>query len=660
MKGIKFVLFSALVVFTLSSCDFFYNKTPDEIISGNEGNENNSGENTPNQEGDDGPEVDLSEVLEEINGCFTDSDGIVFSGIRAVEADGGISMEIDSDAKVEIGGFSDGIGYIDVRRYFDAKNSFIESIKNLEKKYPNILTSEIVAQLEASVHFDYESNIAGSTFYIRMSDVSQIAIAFNAKYTKFKFSSEYGNSYPLGTEKSTGFGEDDHAWEEIIPGIKMLYLFDGEETCSNDWWEYLHIYNHVFFAIVSDYEISRLAVDFEGTANPLYSSLEYTYPDISWWRYRGEGFESYYRLLEGGVLAENPDTHFSLLNTENSSLEGIMFFSDFPYKSLVDVMVNSDELPDLNLFNYNFKLVNRSKPYSEWNCYGYNLEKLIPHYLSIKGELWKYKDGSYWQTTGIIAYCYDAKDALTETSSKRMFDDSGNLHSDISTNSSLMEKISINPEFASYLIKNGVSLKNVIIKEGTWTHITESKGLGTIANSVVNADMSGEDKANVKGIVRFNGKTPKNFATNDSEDVLTKVIIGEFNTETEYKTGRYDITALNPTDQKTVVNKGAKGYYYLEDKNGSNNKNDLLLSEGQVFIFPSENYYRTNATTAVEYPNSDFEEYGNSGEKANMLNGVKLEKGSGTIPSNSLQTRANNIKLTPIQKLLLDDQHIYG
>ena len=653
MKGIKFVLFSALVVFTLSGCDFFYNKTPDEIISGNEGNENNSGENTQNQEGDDGPEVDLSGVLEEINGCFADSDGIVFSGIRAVEADGGISMEIDSDAKVEIGGFSDGIGYIDIRRYFDAKNSLIESIKNLEKKYPNILTSEIVAQLEASVHFDYESNIAGSTFYIRMSDVSQIAIAFNAKYTKFKFSSEYGNSYPLGTEKSTGFGEDDHAWEEIIPGIKMLYLFDGEETCSNDWWEYLHIYNHVFFAIVSDYEISRLAVDFEGTANPLYSSLEYTYPDISWWRYRGEGFESYYRLLEGGVLAENPDTHFSLLNTENSSLEGIMFFSDFPYKSLVDVMVNSDELPDLNLFNYNFKLVNRSKPYSEWNCYGYNLEKLIPHYLSIKGELWKYKDGSYWQTTGIIAYCYDAKDALTETSSKRMFDDSGNLHSDISTNSSLMEKISINPEFASYLIKNGVSLKNVIIKEGTWTHITKSPGLGTIANSVVNADMSGEDKANVKGIVRFNGKSPKNLAGTDPTKTIHTQNDDADNLETSGVA--IDVSRLSSEAQDKIYNNMFSDVYYEgtadQIKNYSNDSHHICVYFETTGASGKKSYKGLN----YDYTNEALEKYGNTGEEPKKPDDIN-ERDDKT----GLQARANNIKLTPVQKLLLDDQHIYG
>ncbi len=644
MKGIKFVLFSALVVFTLSSCDFFYNKTPDEIISGNEGNEKNSGENTQNQEGDDGPEVDLSGVLEEINGCFADSDGIVFSGIRAVEADGGISMEIDSDAKVEIGGFSDGIGYIDVRRYFDAKNSFIESIKNLEKKYPNILTSDIVAQLEASVHFDYESNIAGSTFYIRMSDVSQIAIAFNAKYTKFKFSSEYGNSYPLGTEKSTGFGEDDHAWEEIIPGIKMLYLFDGEETCSNDWWEYLHIYNHVFFAIVSDYEISRLAVDFEGTANPLYSSLEYTYPDISWWRYRGEGFESYYRLLEGGVLAENPDTHFLLLNTENSSLEGIMFFSDFPYKSLVDVMVNSDELPDLNLFNYNFKLVNRSKPYSEWNCYGYNLEKLIPHYLSIKGELWKYKDGSYWQTTGIIAYCYDAKDALTETSSKRMFDD------DNTVNSSAHK---IDTGFAAYLLDKGVVVKNVVIGD-VGENWPSDKGLvGTLANSAVNTNMDNKDSLCVQGIVRFNGKSPKNLAGTDPTKTIHTQNDDADNLETSDVA--IDVSRLSSEAQDKIYNNMFSDVYYEgtadQIKNYSNDSHHICVYFETTGASGKKSYKGLN----YDYTNEALEKYGNTDEKPKYPDDTN-ERDDKT----GLQARANNIKLTPIQKLLLDDQHIYG
>ncbi|MBR6080087.1 MAG: hypothetical protein IKP60_08030 [Treponema sp.] len=336
----------------------------------------------------------------------------------------------------------------------------------------------------------------------------------------------------------------------------------------------------------------------------------------------------YYR---GGFIFGD-DTNIDILGDTK-----IFFYA--PEKSDFENIKN-EERSILNILQRNTQFSNLRLELSDNNIYGLDLDKIYEKNKE-NIEFFKGKDGELK---------YDAKEALTETSSKRMFDDSGNLHSDISTNSSLMEKISINPEFASYLIKNGVSLKNVIIEEGTWTHITESQGLGTIANSVVNAGMSGEDKANVKGIVRFNGKSPKTFAT----DLFSKIIIGEngYNNQTVYEdSGRYDISRLG-VNQETIIKKKQGNYLYLSTAYSSETP-----IASQTFIF-SDGTYNSNMNGGHEFPNSVFEKHGN-GETVSDTDGETLTLGKGTLSSKS-QARANNIKLTPIQKLLLDDQHIYG
>lgn len=360
-------------------------------------------------------------------------------------------------------------------------------------------------------------------------------------------------------------------------------------------------------------------------------------------------------LYKGGLLFPKTEgASVELLNQKDKKISADIWISDFK-----DSTSNS-------IFNYISKITDDDLPIlssfwpigttTENNIYNTEIETIIKKYYNLTSKV---ESGSQ---KGIIldALEYDAKDVLNGTSSKRMFDDSGNLNSDISSNQSLQDKISINPEFASYLIKNGVNLKNVIIKEGTWT----SNGLGTIVNSVVNADMSGVDKVYVKGLVRFNGKSPKDFRT----ETTAKIILTQFDESMSYHRGinlMYDISNLGD-NQNTIINdKNTANIFYLSsDKESLFDKLYTGIDFAQAYIIYDKNTntakYKANSGNIKEYSNKALEDWGNSDVSPSPIN---LKEGTGTIDyNNSMSTlsRANNIKLTPVQKLLLDDQHIYG
>ena len=86
-------------------------------------------------------------------------------------------------------------------------------------------------------------------------------------------------------------------------------------------------------------------------------------------------------------------------------------------------------------------------------------------------------------------------------------------------------------------------------------------------------------------------------------------------------------------------------------------------------IYIGDKYYKaaSDGITHTNYTNISREKYAyeaviKSNTNENILkrsneNLVRLNDDATSIPATS---RVNNIKLTPVQKLLLDDQHIYG
>ena len=260
---------------------------------------------------------------------------------------------------------------------------------------------------------------------------------------------------------------------------------------------------------------------------------------------------------------------------------------------------------------------------------------------------------------------YDARDALKtgeldnegKTVYKPMFDNN-NLNPALESNTD----ITIDADFASFLLSKDVSVKNVVIDNTkAWPDSRKSQLGGTLVNSVVKTSMEKVEGLKVKGLVRFEQKSPKNFS--GSNDGLTKIILTKYNGGTSYYSGgTYDISEINnASNQSVIVNEGGTGYYYM----GSGNTSQQTQTS-KVFIFPNGDYKNgaDNGASAGAYrygyiySNEDIEKSGN-GEDIPETKRKALKKDSGNIYTDNI-SRANNIKLTPMQKLLLDDQHIYG
>ena len=380
----------------------------------------------------------------------------------------------------------------------------------------------------------------------------------------------------------------------------------------------------------------RTALDFTGDASQkvLVDCSPNAVEDGDSGKVRYTNFSKYYR---GGILYKDAD--ISLTNDT-----GI-----FVYKSNKgDFSTEDSRSSVLDIFKAKdarfSKLTLQS---SDKNLYGVIDEELYQKYydrISLAGE-------------------YDAKEAL---GGETMFNDTS---AGYNTNAH-----TIDVNFAEYLLNRRVDIKNVVVSGSLPTGEDLEQPFGTLINAVVESDMSRFKGLKVKGIVRFNGKSPKSFHNAGSGD-LTKLILKQYDKETQYPDGdgiRIDISSLDDAEQIAVLNQHVvsggsdsyrKGFYYL----GVNQKN-LQPKSGQVYIFSDGTYEKNTDTDDKEYPDSGYEKDGN-GEDVSSL-GILLENIKGKIEPYPLKekvqttqtpvARANNIKLTPVQKLLVDNQNTIG
>ena len=348
---------------------------------------------------------------------------------------------------------------------------------------------------------------------------------------------------------------------------------------------------------------NRTALDFTGLTN---SSIMINFEN------KNTNVSSYYR----GGFKFNKNTTLSSLNDE------VKFIYEAQKEDFVNENIETEK-SILDIKNAKFTSVNFET--SDTNLYGF----IDRFYESYKTKI---------NTVGI----YDAQEALIENSvQKTMFNPDNSYNSNASQ---------IDADLASFLLSKGVNVRNVVINDTkSWSR--NSGLIGTLANSVVQTSMENVTMLSVKGLVRFDKAFPQDiFLVGDG---LTKIVQKEYNDKTTGYTGGgvYDISQLGGK-QSDIVAKHASGCYYL-----GSDATSLSPSAGQVFIF-SDGSYKKNASSAKIYSNKNIERAGNE-ETVSESEAIQLEGSTGTI-SNYPLSRANNIKLTPMQKLLLDNQNTIG
>ena len=281
---------------------------------------------------------------------------------------------------------------------------------------------------------------------------------------------------------------------------------------------------------------------------------------------------------------------------------------------------------------------------SDNNIYGLDLDKI---YENNKNNI------EFFGSEQELELKYDAKEALNGES---MFSNTDKDYYNSNANT-------IDVNFAQYLLRKGVSVKNVIVTGsliGDYIYYDSehpdgyiSKYPGTLANAVVSSDMSRLEELNVKGIVRFNGKTPKQLSGNK----FTKTIHTQDEDADNLKISSVaiDVSRLSIEAQDIINSTKFSKVYYKgtpdQIENYSNSSEKISVYFETTGASGKKSYKGLN----YDYTNEAREKYGNTGEEPKDPDDIN-ERDDKTGP----QARANNIKLTPIQKLLLDDQHIYG
>ena len=266
-------------------------------------------------------------------------------------------------------------------------------------------------------------------------------------------------------------------------------------------------------------------------------------------------------------------------------------------------------------------------------------------------------ENSAWSVT------YDAYDALPEDAGadnqKHMFDDDNNIISGSPT---------LSAEAAAAILSGPGTLANVRVLPSDESGFTmPATANADIVNVQFDTDMSSitDGDLTAYGVVKFNDLPPKALDSDQDAKVILKKKLDGLNKET-FKVDTLDVsTILAP-------------YNTQDDMKYFNSiSNVLFVSEAFVSmdrqpsttIYIGNKYFKAQSSgiTHTNYTNISREKYAyeaviKSNTNENILKRsnedfVKLDDNATSIPATS---RVNNIKLTPVQKLLLDDQHIYG
>lgn len=264
----------------------------------------------------------------------------------------------------------------------------------------------------------------------------------------------------------------------------------------------------------------------------------------------------------------------------------------------------------------------------------------------------------------IIAAKYDAYDALPADvgadNQKHMFDNSNNIFSSAPT---------LSAKAAAAILPGAVSiLANVHVlsaDDPSFTMPTTAKA--KIVNVQFDTDMSSITGGKLKayGVVKFNDLPPTALDSDQDAKVILNKKLDGLNKET-FKVDILDVSTI-PAPYNTLENM----------KYFNSISNVLFVSEAYVSmerqssttIYIGDKYFKAQVNNIIHtnYTNISREKYAyekviKSNTNENILkrsneNLVRLNDDATSIPATS---RVNNIKLTPVQKLLLDDQHIYG
>lgn len=352
----------------------------------------------------------------------------------------------------------------------------------------------------------------------------------------------------------------------------------------------------------------------------------------------------YYR---GGFIFDK-NQNVSLLAENSNVLELTNFYpQDFQGEG-------TDEMSILGaLKNSNFK--NFKLLFSGTNLYKVH---------NIKGFLEKCYDSSIT----LKSVRYNAYDALpgdaNVNNEKHMFDDSNTIFSESPT---------LNAKAAAAILIGGKTniLANVHVTpyEGSDAFEKPKTADGKIVNVQFDTDMSSITGGNLTayGVVKFNDLPPTKLIPDSKAKI---VLIKDGNLMSWEKGFDLDVSNLSGgSDTPTNMER------YRDSICGA-----LFVKQAYIDLQPDglyartinigTSYYKTvfddSEMTSHDYTNVSREKYGNEMSiGANpSLNSLELRdrihlKYNATSIDETLG-HLNNIKLTPVQKLLLDDQHIYG
>lgn len=374
----------------------------------------------------------------------------------------------------------------------------------------------------------------------------------------------------------------------------------------------------------------------------------------------------------------NTSFHIDLSNENNK--DGVLtkyYRGGFVFNDISNITFTKPELlANTRLYVDDFKDENFNTDKSILDIWSGNQSLLEDTWtICISGNAYGIKDidkfleKCYAVEDGIWDVTYDAYDALPKDAyadnQKHMFDDSNTIFSEAPT---------LNAKAAAAILTGGETniLANVRVTpyEGSDAFEKPKTADGKIVNVQFDTDMSSitDGKLEAYGVVKFNKLPPKKL----NPDAKAKIVLIKDGDLTSWENG-FDLDVSNlsgGSDTPTNMER------YRDSIAGA-----LFVKQAYIDLQPNGLYARTinigndfyktannsnNSDVSRDYTNVSREKYGNEASINTNASLDLLELRDRThlkydaISIEETLGHLNNIKLTPVQKLLLDDQHIYG
>ena len=368
----------------------------------------------------------------------------------------------------------------------------------------------------------------------------------------------------------------------------------------------------------------------------------------------------------------NTSFHIDLSNENNK--DGVLtkyYRGGFVFNDISNITFTKPELlANTRLYVDDFKDENFNTDKSILDIWSGNQSLLEDTWtICISGNAYGIKDidkfleKCYAVEDGIWDVTYDAYDALPKDAyadnQKHMFDNSNNIFFDAPT---------LSAKAAAAILSGGGTLANVHVLSDNDLNFTMPKTANAkIVNVQFNTDMSNITAGNLKayGVVKFNNLPPRALNSDQDAKVILNKKLDGLNKET-FKVDTLDVSTIpapyNTQDDMKYFNSISNVLFVSETFVS-------MDRQPSTTIYIGDKYFKAQSSsiTHTNYTNISREKYAyeaviKSNTNENILKRsnedlVKLDDNATSIPATS---RVNNIKLTPVQKLLLDDQHIYG